>query len=240
MNRRGWWIAVFTLLLGALVFAFVSPRTAISPGALLDAHHSIGNDCFACHTPFLGSRSEKCVACHAVERIGRFTTTGQPIEGTKTAFHQHLTEHDCMACHVEHRGRPGAQAMKAFSHELLDPAMRGECGSCHARPQDALHGQVEGGCQQCHRTDAWRPATFDHARFFLLDGEHDTACATCHVGGDFKRYTCYGCHEHSPEGIRAEHVEEGIRDFENCVECHRSADEHGEGGEREGGNGDDD
>jgi len=48
---------------------------------------------------------------------------------------------------------------------------------------------------------------------------------TCHTGNDFKRYTCYGCHEHTPANVRAEHEKEGIRDFENCVECHRSADE---------------
>ena len=38
--------------------------------------------------------------------------------------------------------------------------------------------------------------------------------------------------------IRREHIEEGIRDFDNCVECHRSADEHdirGRSGERAGG-----
>ena len=38
-------------------------------------------------------------------------------------------------------------------------------------------------------------------------------------------YTCYGCHEHSRSKIREEHLEEGIRDYENCVECHRSGDE---------------
>jgi hypothetical protein len=58
------------------------------------------------------------------------------------------------------------------------------------------------------------------------------------VRDDYSRYTCYGCHEHSPEKIRREHIEEGIRDFKNCVECHRSADEHdirmpGRGRERE-------
>jgi cytochrome c2 len=40
-----------------------------------------------------------------------------------------------------------------------------------------------------------------------------------------------------PAKIRREHIEEGIRDFDNCVECHRSADEHdirGRGGERDG------
>ncbi len=60
--------------------------------------------------------------------------------------------------------------------------------------------------------------------------------STCHVGNDYKRYTCYGCHEHTPAKVRAEHEEEGIRDFENCVKCHRSGDkesaERGSGGDR--------
>ena len=47
---------------------------------------------------------------------------------------------------------------------------------------------------------------------------------TCHTGNDYSRYTCYGCHEHTPAKIRAEHQEEGISNFTNCVECHRSAD----------------
>jgi hypothetical protein len=44
------------------------------------------------------------------------------------------------------------------------------------------------------------------------------------VANDYKKYTCYGCHEHTPANIRREHVEEGIRNFDNCVECHRSGD----------------
>jgi hypothetical protein len=51
------------------------------------------------------------------------------------------------------------------------------------------------------------------------------------MSDDYSRYTCYGCHEHSRSGIREEHLEEGIRDFEDCVECHRSGDaEDGEHG----------
>jgi hypothetical protein len=44
---------------------------------------------------------------------------------------------------------------------------------------------------------------------------------TCHKAQDYRAYTCYGCHEHTPANIRAEHQKEGIRDFENCVDCHR-------------------
>ncbi|HSO78654.1 MAG TPA: class III cytochrome C family protein, partial [Chromatiaceae bacterium] len=53
--------------------------------------------------------------------------------------------------------------------------------------------------------------------------DHQAPCATCHERNDYSRYSCYGCHEHNPEKIRREHIEEGIRDFRNCVECHRTA-----------------
>jgi hypothetical protein len=46
------------------------------------------------------------------------------------------------------------------------------------------------------------------------------------VRNDYSAYTCYGCHEHSQEKIRRKHIKEGIRDYANCVECHRNADEH--------------
>ena len=46
------------------------------------------------------------------------------------------------------------------------------------------------------------------------------------MGNDYSRYTCYGCHEHTPANIRREHIEEGIRKFDDCFACHRNADEH--------------
>lgn len=62
-----------------------------------------------------------------------------------------------------------------------------------------------------------------------------TDCVTCHKGGVYSTYTCYGCHEHTPAKIRAEHEEEGIRDFENCVECHRDPGVDPERSARSGG-----
>ncbi|HNA31042.1 MAG TPA: class III cytochrome C family protein, partial [Thiobacillaceae bacterium] len=103
---------------------------------------------------------------------------------------------------------------------------RKECQSCHKSPKDALHRQITGNCSQCHGQAKWVPATFDHDRHFVLDGDHNVKCATCHVRNDYASYTCYGCHEHTPDNIRREHIEEGIRDFKDCAECHRSADEH--------------
>lgn len=233
MNGRVLWIAAIGLLAVTVLLTFVFPEPMISPGAMLDGHGALAQDCFACHTPFLGTGSGKCADCHVPDRIGKFTTKGVPIAGNRATFHQNLIEQNCKACHAEHRGSDGARAMKAFSHALLEPAVRGDCASCHAKPHDSLHRQVDTGCQACHSAKAWRPATFEHSKYFVLDRDHDASCATCHADGNFDRYSCYGCHEHTPGGIRAEHVEEGIRNFENCVKCHRSADEPEEGGERE-------
>src|SRR3546814_13931533 len=78
----------------------------------------------------------------------------------------------------------------------------------------------------CHQPGHWKPATFDHSRYFLLDRDHNTACTTCHMNNNYKQYTCYGCHEHQPTKIITKHREEGITHSEKCVRSHRSA--HGE------------
>jgi hypothetical protein len=224
-------------LIVPLALTFAYPRWMASPGSLQPYHAELADNCFACHKPFRGASSERCIACHAVEHIGLQSTKGVPLArgAAQTPFHQALIEQDCVTCHVAHESPHLAQSeAKRFAHDLLRPEMRDRCESCHAAPQDGLHRSVPATCGRCHKPDDWKPATFDHAKYFVLDGAHDAACATCHVGGDVRRYTCYGCHAHRPDDIRAEHLEEGIRDFENCVRCHRSAsDEPGEGRERD-------
>jgi hypothetical protein len=225
MSNLRWWIAVSVFLVATFVMVFALPAQMLSPGAVLKGHETLAKDCFACHTPLLGSRSQKCVACHQVDQIGLVTTQGVPLVATKGDFHQELSEQTCTACHGEHQGAGLDGAMKAFSHDLLPRQLSTQCGSCHTTPEDSLHRNLDGNCQQCHGTEAWTPAILDHATFFELDMDHDATCATCHVDNTFNQYTCYGCHEHTVRGIRAEHVEEGIRDFDDCVDCHRSADE---------------
>jgi hypothetical protein len=228
MNRK----AVLSVILANLAFllalAFVYPHLMISPGKLIDAHLELTTDCFACHTPFLGSTPEKCIVCHKVDEIGLVTTKGLPIAGEKkgVAFHQKLVEDDCVACHSDHKGVKAFRPIGQFSHALLDPSLEKQCDGCHGSPGDALHQKIVGNCGQCHTQDAWTPATFDHDQYFRFDQNHTTECVTCHIDNDYGKYTCYGCHEHSRSKIREEHVEEGIYDYENCVECHRSGDEH--------------
>jgi Doubled CXXCH motif (Paired_CXXCH_1) len=107
------------------------------------------------------------------------------------------------------------------------------CESCHKPPGDSLHRPIKGNCAQCHSTQAWEPATFEHDKLFVLDRDHNASCETCHKNpADYRQHTCYGCHEHTLANVRQEHEKEGIRNFDNCVKCHRSADEEpkGEGG----------
>lgn len=245
--KRPWLLALIGAnLLALIALVFIYPHLMISPGPLIEPHaQKIGTDCFACHTPWRGVSDAGCIDCHAVADIGLRTTTGAPLprKTVKTSFHQQLQTETCLACHADHLGSKRSLASrKRFSHDLLKPATRQACDSCHRAPSDTLHKKVAGNCAACHQSQAWKPASFEHDSYFLLDRDHDVACATCHTGRDFRSYTCYGCHEHTPARIRAEHEEEGIRDFEQCVECHRSPDEHsarrGGGPGRRGGDDD--
>ena len=187
----------------------------------------IVQDCVACHSDHEGPKlaqherkpfshellrvdvRERCESCHAAPR---------------NEIHHDLKV-SCGQCH-----KPEAWKPAGFDHTLLPTAQLNHCESCHKAPTDTIHRQIQGNCAQCHKPQAWKPASFEHDKLFLLDGDHNATCVTCHVGNDYSRYTCFGCHEHTPSNIRAKHEKEGIRNFENCVACHRSA---SEGNERE-------
>jgi hypothetical protein len=224
MTRR-WLFVVVALNLSVLVaLAFLYPHLMVSPVPLIKGHAELTTDCFACHAPLRGASSERCIGCHALPEIGLRTTRGVARVATtqKPAFHQNLAEQDCMACHSDHLGpRSTLRSPKRFSHALLQPATRERCDSCHKAPTDSLHRAITTNCSQCHGQEAWKPATLDHSRLFVLDRDHETTCATCHTKPDYRQYTCYGCHEHTVANIRSKHEKEGIRDFGNCVQCHR-------------------
>lgn len=227
MKSRNVILIVSANLAALLLLAVLMPYPMVSPGKLIDAHAELAGDCFACHTAFIGSAPAKCIECHELEKIGLETTKGLIIGGEKknVAFHQELIEADCIACHSDHKGVQAFRPISQFSHGLLERTAQERCDGCHTHPGDALHQRIEENCGECHSQEDWKPATFDHERHFRFDSDHTTECVTCHVDDNFGGYTCYGCHEHSRSEIREEHVEEGISDYENCAECHRSGDE---------------
>ena len=131
----------------------------VSPGAVVVAHSEVATDCFACHAPLRGASSGRCISCHALSDIGVRTSKGTPLpkKSVKTAFHQDLTEQNCIACHSDHQGPKLTQrSRKPFSHALLKVAVREQCQNCHKSPTDQLHRQVGGSCTQCHSQSAWK------------------------------------------------------------------------------------
>ncbi|MFN4243496.1 MAG: cytochrome c3 family protein [Tepidisphaerales bacterium] len=117
-----------------------------NPGALTASHAFIQHDCRACHDgggagtagPVAGFSKTvsdvACLACHdgAIHHGNQLTTTVNrfpPLDPTLQAgaraagdgASDKLTAHNCVSCHVEHRG----QAALAASHPQL-------CTSCHA------------------------------------------------------------------------------------------------------------
>ncbi|MBL8090374.1 MAG: hypothetical protein JNJ43_08605 [Anaerolineales bacterium] len=185
--------------------------------------------CTACHlnarsVTDLESAPQECYSCHQMDDAhnGQFGT-------------------DCSACHT-----PNSWEDATFDHNLSNFPLTGAhtvvaceschingrfagtpstCVSCHSEP--AFHaGQFGTDCASCHTTTAWKPALFNGRHTFPLNhGGGAPSCATCHPSS-FVTYTCYGCHEHNPARIEEKHREEGISNFQNCVQCHADGREH--------------
>lgn len=129
---------------------------------------------------------------------------------------------DCGSCH----NTKNWASVAPFDHKMISKVDLQQCGKCHEAPKDQMHIAVTAtSCGSCHQTHAWTPATFDHDKYFVLDGDHNVRCSTCHTKQDFRSYTCYGCHEHTERKMVSEHAEEGITNINDCARCHKNADE---------------
>ena len=200
----------------AFTFQLVGGHTeATCTGCHLDARsivdlQSAPQDCYSCHyqvDEHQGQFGTQCDACHTPENWDAVSfdhsLSNFPLTGA------HITV-NCESCHIN-----GVFA-----------STQSACVSCHAEPIEHA-GQFGTDCEACHTTTAWTPATFsgDHT-FPLNHGESgQVSCTTCHPV-NYTTYTCYGCHEHTESNIISEHREEGISDFQNCVECHADGREH--------------
>lgn len=191
-------------------------------------------DCTACHTVagwkpstfttaahatlrlrLEGRHAEiQCAACHGPNRSGLAPLPAAATLG-KAGVAFHLTELDCVACHIDpHQGRFAARG-------------------AHPVPQ---------GCLGCHTTSGYRPSTIDvvaHARYgFALEGAHRAVpCVGCHselkypavqsslvraaswTGAPLlfttKSQACAACHE-SPHGRQFAARPDGGK----CESCH--------------------
>ena len=228
--------------------AFMTAHTLSFSSACLDCHDGVDRfDETFDHSMFSfqlngGHDSLACVQCHVNARnLVDFATTSQDCYSCHHADDPHEGRFgtDCVACHTTDGWTPAA-----FDHNLSNFPLTGAhvnvtceschttgqfqglstaCVACHAEPESHA-GQFGTECAACHNTTAWTPAEFNGQHTFPLNHGDGATCATCHPSS-FTSYTCYGCHEHNEGDIREKHLEEGIGNFENCMECHPTGQE---------------
>src|SRR3546814_5013174 len=139
--KRSLWIGISLILAAIICLSCLRPHEIVSPGNLIPGHSTLQNNCFACHAPFQGASAERCTSCHVVADIGLRTTQGVEIRQSKRrpAFHQALTEPDCMARHSDHpRPRLTNASTVRFDHALLTHNETPPCEPSHLTPRDAL------------------------------------------------------------------------------------------------------
>jgi hypothetical protein len=198
--------------------------TAFSLQRHIENYDGMAMTCRQCH---LQNQFEPemidCLQCHADQ------------DSVFMRDHAAFFGEDCLSCH------DGVDSMVGFDHGmvfLLDGAHNdleceachsppisagtpGECVDCHREPE--IHAGLFGlDCVRCHTTTAWLPAQLSQHTFPIDHGDQGKVeCQVCHVAS-YSDYTCYGCHEHQPDEIREEHLEEDIamNEIDDCIACH--------------------
>jgi len=179
-------------------------------------------ECSSCHADHVGTNplnsiskfSHELVSDDIINNCNSCHVT--PVDNKHTKY-----KTECKSCHNTKKWND----VNAFKHEFILGNELQNCNTCHNNPGDEVHSGIAENCNACHSTIKWKTSTFDHSTKFILDSDHNTKCITCHTNNNYKTYTCYGCHEHTVGNILSEHNEEGINNIDNCVSCHKSANE---------------
>lgn len=232
------------------ITCFTSGGAMFSPGPLnsvkrgevarngVHSHAELSNNCAACHAaPWSRQKmASLCQDCHV--EVRREIEAGQPLHGKLTDVQS------CRKCHSEHNGALAELTSFAhFDHNATAFPLTGKhqavvcaqchieqkfqgtaqtCVGCHADPP--VHkGRFGENCASCHTTSTWKGAKFAH-EFPLNHGggkQKNQDCAICHTKpGDYKAYTCYGCHKHEPFKTAKKHERLKIANLDDCFACH--------------------
>ena len=186
-------------------------------------HEALGKpDCLACHT--VHDRQADIFDHRLLKASVRSDCTFCHIDAAPNdSLHSAID----VACGICHSTEIWSNAR--FDHDVLSISVRNDCASCHLQqaPSDSIHRSAGNNCGACHSTASWSDAVLDHDRFFRFDRRHPATCTDCHlVPGDYSSYSCYGsCHAHNETEMRNKHLEEGIRNYQDCARCHRGGNE---------------
>ncbi len=219
---------------------------AVSSGGfnLLGAHEVL--DCASCHGPppdlvplFDPTDDQDCYACHQPDYQAQHAADGFPftcatchnVEDWENAAFDHATSANGFALVGAHAPLPCAacHAPPPDFSPLFTPLDQNDCIACHQSDYDDEHAGTgfPTTCLDCHATDTWDDAVFDHAvasgGFNLLGSHEDLDCQQCHTPPpDFDLIynptddqDCYACHQ---TDYQTQHAADGFP-F-TCATCH--------------------
>ncbi len=196
---------------------------------LTGAH--IATECLSCHTNGYTGTPTLCNSCHSNNynqaanpnhTNAGITTTCQDCH-TTTAWVPSLFNHTTTGFQLTgaHTGRQCADC-----HQGTTTGASPDCYSCHSENYTTAPGHVTQGfphdCTQCHNTNTWDGAVFDHnTTNFPLTGAHiATECLSCHTNGYTGTPTlCNSCHSNNyNQAANPNHTNAGITT--TCEDCH--------------------
>ena len=195
------------------------------------AHRSVA--CTSCHRNGYAGTPSDCLSCHQSDYSG---ATNPSHTGFPTT---------CQSCHSVTAWQPASFDHNATGFQLTGAHRSLACTTCHRNgyagtPSDcfACHQSDYNGtrnpnhssagfgtsCADCHGTNGWTPATFDHESSFpIASGRHQFPCSSCHVAaGNYNVFECVLCHEHSQGETNGDHRGVGGYVYESraCYQCH--------------------
>ncbi|MCP9768753.1 hypothetical protein EGI22_12575, partial [Lacihabitans sp. LS3-19] len=180
-------------------------------------------DCNSCHNAAYKSAanpnhttvglSTDCASCHTTTPGWRPSTFNHSNYFALTGAHANIAS-NCVQCHNSGN----------VSNTPTD------CNSCHnaayqgAKNPNHVSASFSTDCASCHTTNpGWRPSTFNHNNFYVLEGAHAAIannCTQCHIGGNYNNTpnTCYGCHSDKYNTAKPSHASSGFPT--SCTDCH--------------------
>jgi hypothetical protein len=199
---------------------------------LMGAH--VAAPCESCHPGasaghFRGAPTA-CDLCHRVDLV-RATSPNHAASGWTTNCDRCHTPVTWERAQIVHDffplvgGHAGLACTQCHSSGTFGP-IPSNCSACHTADYQRAAGHVAQAfpqtCDQCHRTTAWLPTTYQHAAFPLTGGHAGVSCTQCHTGGTFGPIlsTCYSCHTADYQGA-PNHAAQAFP--HTCEQCHSTA-----------------
>ncbi len=200
------WIAVPSDAKSELFFSVTDP------GPISPAHHSFADDCNACHEPWRGSDSTKCILCHANDR--------DLLQRQSTSFHADIG--NCQSCHPQHLSVNGSSS--AMDHEVL--ARVGKEQLTHMVHDEAAKRRSQALDSWIKSPSAESPSLEVAAGVTPMEATLD--CAACHLNEDvhfgLMGKSCVACHGTDKWSVDSfKHPSASSR---SCSQCHQAPPSH--------------